>query len=193
MVTARSVTDKAILRREAIARRDALPQSAREQAVETITARALPVDVPPGAIVSGFSALGNEIDPRPLMKKFAAAGARLALPIVAGRGLPLVFRAWNFGEPLVAGVWGIQVPREDAPEVEPDILIVPLLAFDRRGHRVGYGAGYYDMTLKALRAKKQVVAVGIGFAAQEVDAVPTTPRDEPLDLMLTEKEVIDFR
>ena len=115
------------------------------------------------------------------------------LPVVAGRGQPLIMRAFAFGDPLVAGVWGIRVPRDDARRVDPDILLVPLLAFDRRGHRLGYGAGYYDLTLTALRAKKPIVAVGIGFAAQEVDEVPTTPRDARLDLMLTEKEAIDFR
>jgi 5-formyltetrahydrofolate cyclo-ligase len=87
-------------------------------------------------------------------------------------------------------VWGIREPMPDAPEVAPDILIVPLLCFDRRGHRVGYGAGYYDMTIAALRAMKPVVAVGIAFAAQEIDSVPITPTDARLDLVLTEKEVI---
>ena len=81
----------------------------------------------------------------------------------------------------------------DAPAVDPDILLVPLLAFDRLGHRLGYGAGYYDMTIAALRAKKPIVAVGIGFAAQEVEQVPITPRDARLDLVLTEREMIDVR
>ena len=89
----------------------------------------------------------SEINPLPLMRKLAAAGAQLALPVVAGRGKPLIMRAWRFGQPLNAGVWGIREPKPDAPEVEPDILIVPLAAFDRRGHRIGYGAGYYDMTI----------------------------------------------
>jgi len=85
------------------------------------------------------------------------------------------------------------VPPPEAPEVHPDVLLVPLLAFDRNGNRLGYGAGYYDMTIAALRAKKRVVAVGIAFAAQEVDEVPTTPRDARLDLVLTERETIDIR
>ena len=102
-------------------------------------------------------------------------------------------RAWAFGEPLASGVWGIREPGPDAPEVDPDILLVPLLAFDRRGHRIGYGAGYYDMTIAALRAKKPIVAVGIAFAAQEIAQCPTTPRDARLDLVLTEREVIDLR
>jgi 5-formyltetrahydrofolate cyclo-ligase len=194
MITpARPATVKPIFRREALARRDALTEEERRCAAEIVAARPLPVAAVPGAIVSGFSPMGSEIDPRPLMRKFAAAGARLALPVVVGRGKPLVFRAWAFGEPLVAGEWGILMPKLLAPQVEPDILIVPLLAFDRRGHRIGYGAGYYDMTLMALRARRRIVAMGIAFAAQEIEAVPITPRDAPLDLVLTEREVIDFR
>ena len=184
---------KAILRREAVARRDALPAAERQQAAETIAGRPFPVAVPSGAIVSGFMPLKSEISPLPLMRKLAEAGARLALPVVAGKGLPLIMRGWTFGAPLASGVWGIREPMPDAPAVDPDILIVPLLAFDRRGYRLGYGAGYYDMTLTALRARKPVVAVGIAYAAQEVDTVPITPRDARLDLVLTEKETIDFR
>ena len=112
---------------------------------------------------------------------------------MAGPGKPLIMRAWSFGEPLVAGVWGIRQPLAQAPATEPAILIVPLLAFDRAGHRIGYGAGYYDMTIAAAHARGAVSAVGIAFAAQEVDAVPAGPRDEPLDLVLTEREVIQVR
>jgi 5-formyltetrahydrofolate cyclo-ligase len=186
-------SSKANLRNDAKARRDALPAQQRAEAAAAIAARALPVDVVAGTIVSGFSPLGSEINPVPLMRKFADAGAQLALPVVAGRGKPLIMRAWAFGAPLVAGVWGIKQPKDDARAVDPDVLLVPLLAFDRRGHRIGYGAGYYDMTIMALRANKPIVAVGIAFAAQEIDAVPTTPRDARLDLVLTEKEVIDLR
>ncbi|MGH6771206.1 MAG: 5-formyltetrahydrofolate cyclo-ligase [Xanthobacteraceae bacterium] len=185
-------TAKAILRKEMMALRDALPAQERAQAAEAIAARGLPVAVPPGAIVSGFSPLKSEINPIPLMRRAADQGVRLALPIVAGAGKPLIMRAWAFGDPLVPGVWGIRVPRDDAPEVDPDILIVPLLAFDRCGHRIGYGAGYYDMTIAALRAKKSILAVGIAFAAQEIEAVPNSPRDARLDLVLTEKAVIRF-
>jgi 5-formyltetrahydrofolate cyclo-ligase len=102
-------------------------------------------------------------------------------------------RAFAFGQPLASGVWGIREPGPDAREVFPDIVIVPMLAFDRSGHRVGYGAGYYDMTITGLRARKPVVAVGIAFAAQEIPRVPATARDAALDLVLTEHEVIDCR
>ena len=184
---------KAIMRREATARRGALPAAERQQAAETIAARPFPVAIPPGAIVSGFMPLKSEVNPLPLLRKLAEAGAALALPVVAGKGQPLVMRGWAFGGPLASGVWGIREPMPDASAVDPDILIVPLLMFDRRGHRLGYGAGYYDMTITALRAKKAIVAVGIAYAAQEVDTVPITPRDARLDLVLTEQETIDFR
>jgi 5-formyltetrahydrofolate cyclo-ligase len=184
---------KAQIRRAAAARRDALPAAERSAAAATIAARPLPVAVPAGAIVSGFSPLKSEINPVPLMRAFADAGAGLALPVVAGRGKPLIMRSWTFGAPLVAGVWGIREPPPDAPEVFPDILIVPLLAFDRTGHRIGYGAGYYDMTIARLRGIKPVIAVGIAYAAQEIAEIPTTERDARLDFVLTERETIDFR
>jgi 5-formyltetrahydrofolate cyclo-ligase len=180
------------LRRAALLKRDALPPVERQSAAETIAARPFPVDVA-GKIVSGFSPMKTEINPMPLMRKLADAGARLALPAIAGRGKPLIMRAWSFGEPLASGQWGIREPVAGTPEVAPDILIVPLAAFDRAGHRIGYGAGYYDMTINALRARKPVTAIGIAFAAQEIPHVPATERDARLDLVLTENETIDFR
>ena len=185
--------EKAELRRTAVARRDAMPAEARAAAAETIAARAFPVAVTPGAIASGFMPLKSEINPLPLMKALAGQGARLALPVIAGRGKPLMIRSWTFDEPLDRGQWGIREPKPDAAQVEPDILLVPLLAFDRTGHRTGYGAGYYDLTIAALRGRKPIVAIGLAFAAQEVPAVPAMPRDARLDLVLTEREVIDLR
>jgi len=184
---------KADLRRDAAARRDALPADMRKAAAEAIAARAFLLPVAPGAVVSGFMPMKSEINPLPLMQKLAGAGARLALPRIVGRGHPLSMRAWEIGAPLERGQWGIREPRSDAPEVDPDVLIVPLLVFDRAGYRLGFGAGYYDMTLTALRARKTITAVGIAFAAQEVPAVPRTERDARLDLVLTEREVIDLR
>jgi 5-formyltetrahydrofolate cyclo-ligase len=184
---------KAALRREALARRDALPAQVRQAAAEAVAVREFPVDVPPGVLVSAFSPICSEFNPLPLMRRLAGRGARLALPVVIGRGKPLVFRTWALGEPLGKGVWGIGEPRAEAAEVMPDILLVPLAAFDRTGHRIGYGAGYYDLTLSALRARKPILAVGLAYAAQEIAAVPATARDARLDLVLTEREVIDCR
>ena len=184
---------KVELRTAALELRDALPAVERKAAAETIAARLFPLPVPAGAIVSGFFPMKTEINPMPLMRKLSEAGAQLALPAIAGRGKPLIMRAWSFGAPLKAGQWGIREPTADAAEVAPDILIVPLACFDRAGHRIGYGAGYYDMTINALRAKKAVTAIGIAFAAQEIPRVPATERDARLDLVLTERDVIDFR
>jgi 5-formyltetrahydrofolate cyclo-ligase len=184
---------KARLRQQALALRDALPAAERAAAAAAIAARPFPLKVERGMVVSGFSPIKSEINPIPLMRRLADAGAGLALPAIAGRGKALTMRAWGFGEPLNSGQWGIREPLPDARVVEPDILIVPLAAFDRAGHRIGYGAGYYDMTINALREKKPVVAIGIAFAAQEIPSVPATERDAPLDLVLTERETIDFR
>jgi 5-formyltetrahydrofolate cyclo-ligase len=181
------------LRVQALARRDALSAAERMAAAETIAARAFPLSFAPGTIISGYSPMRSEINPVPLLRALATAGAQLALPVVQRRGKPLIIRAWNFGDALAAGQWGIREPMPEAPEVAPDILIVPLAAFDRAGHRIGYGAGYYDMTIAGLRARKPVIAVGIAFAAQEIPKVPSTERDERLDLVLTERETIDLR
>jgi 5-formyltetrahydrofolate cyclo-ligase len=184
---------KADLRKAALAAREALPAADRQAAAEALAARPFPLPVKPGVIVSGYLPLKSEINPVPLLRRLAAAGAALALPVVAGRGRPLIMRSYAFGQPLDTGVWGIREPKADAPEVAPDILLVPLAAFDRQGRRIGYGAGYYDMTINRLRGMKSVVAVGIAYAAQEVPEVPTTPRDARLDLVLTERDVIDCR
>ena len=184
---------KAALRDRALAKRDAMPPAARAAAADMIAARPFPLPVQPGAIISGFMPMKSEINPLPLMRKLAAAGAQLALPKIQGRGKPLAMRAYKFGDELVRGQWDIREPGPEAPEVAPDILIVPLACFDRAGHRIGFGAGYYDMTINALRARKTVVAVGIAFAAQEIPRVPATERDARLDLVLTEREIIDFR
>jgi 5-formyltetrahydrofolate cyclo-ligase len=184
---------KAELRRTSLARRDALLPAMRAAAAETVASCPFPVEFAPGTIVSAYSPLRSEINPIPLMRRLADGGARLALPVVVTRGKPLVMREWAFGQPLGAGVWGIREPLPEAPEVWPDILIVPLAAFDRKGHRIGYGAGYYDLTINRLRLLKPVIAIGLAYHAQHVPVVPITPRDARLDLVLTEREVIDCR
>jgi 5-formyltetrahydrofolate cyclo-ligase len=186
-------TAKAELRRVALVRRDSLSPQLRAAAAAAIAEFAPRVTLSPGAIVSGYSPLKSEINPLPLMRRLAERGAQLALPVVNGRGQPLTMRAWSFGEALDSGMWGIREPKTESPEVFPDVLLVPLLAFDRIGYRIGYGAGYYDMTLNRLRTAKTIVAIGMAFAAQEVEEVPNTPRDARLDLVLTEQDMIDCR
>ena len=141
--------------------------------------------VPPGTIVSGFAAIRDEINPAGLLTWLHAEGFRLALPVMVGKGLPLLMRAWAPGDVMEPAQWGIAEPLEDKPEVEPDVVLVPLLAFDVLGHRLGYGGGFYDRTLAKLKAKKPVVAIGIGYDEQRVDAVPVESYDQRLDWVLT--------
>ena len=184
---------KAVLRASALALRNALPSDQRAAAARTIAARAFPVDVQSGTIVSGFMPLKSEINPLPLLRKLAEAGAQLALPAIAGRGKPLIMRAYNFGDKFARGQCGIREPMPDAPEVKPDILIVPLAAFDRAGHRIGYGAGHYDYSFAHLRKTKAIIGIGLAFAAQEIESVPALAHDVALDFVLTEKKAFDFR
>jgi 5-formyltetrahydrofolate cyclo-ligase len=144
-------------------------------------------------IVSGFFPYQSEIDTRPLLGKLNGEGWTTCLPIVIAEKTPLKFRRWSPGEPTMPGIWNIPRPLESAPELEPDVLIIPLLAFDRAGYRLGYGGGFYDRTLEKLRTRKNVIAIGVGYAAQELAHVPIGPHDQPLDYVMTEREVIKFR
>lgn len=142
---------------------------------------------PPGFAVSGFMPFRDEINVLPLLTRLAAEGWRTAMPVVVGPGLPLVFRAWAPGDPTVPGAWSIPVPSEGAPELVPDVLLLPMLAFDKAGYRLGYGGGYYDRSLASFRALKPVIAVGVAYAAQELGEVPVAAHDQPLDWILTEE------
>lgn len=142
--------------------------------------------IPPGALVAGIWPLPGEIDLRPLMEALVVHGHRLALPMTPPRGNPLIFRRWLPGEPLAHGPMGTRHPEGGEP-VEPGLILVPLLAFDRAGRRLGYGGGYYDRTLAALPEAR---AIGIAFAAQEVPEVPAGPQDARLQLVATEAGLI---
>lgn len=147
---------------------------------------ALPL--PAAAVVSGYWPIRGEIDPRPLLRMLRDRGHRCALPVVVGRGRPLVFREWRPKMLLEAAGYDISVPPEDAAEVTPGLLLVPMLAFDARGYRLGYGGGYYDRTITALRAADPaVIAVGAAFAVQEIAGVPYDERDARLDWVVTER------
>jgi 5-formyltetrahydrofolate cyclo-ligase len=184
---------KAELRTAALSRRDALTDKQRDAAALALARRGLPVAMSTGMIVSGYFPIRNEIDPTPLMQKLAGQGARLALPCVNARGQSLTFRAWSPGERLMLGSLGIPEPSPAAAEVIPDIMLVPLAAFDCSGHRIGYGAGHYDHTFAHLRKAKAVIGIGLAFAAQEIESVPALAHDVALDYVLTEKKLFDFR
>jgi 5-formyltetrahydrofolate cyclo-ligase len=139
----------------------------------------------PGSAISGFSAIRDEIDPGALLARLHAGGHQLCLPVMEGKGKPLVFRAWAPGDAMGRVQWGIAEPLPDKPVIEPDVVLVPLLAFDSAGYRLGYGGGFYDRTLARLRAIKPVIAVGIAYDELKVDAVPHQSYDERLDWVLT--------
>lgn len=170
-------------RRSAAAAR---PDAARHAARNFIAA----LDIPPGAVVSLYHPMGDELSTEPLMEALAGKGARLALPVVARKKAPLAFRAYAPGDGLVDGVYGALTPGEDAEALTPSILVVPLLAFTRAGGRLGYGGGYYDRTLEALRREGDILAFGYAYGAQEVDALPLSPLDQPLDWIVTERGTI---
>lgn len=187
------VSTKARQRAAALAQRDALPVADRRAAAQKIAQRRFPVPFGDGTVIAGYSPVRSECDPIPLMRGLAGKGAQLALPVVDAKNKTLSFSEWRQGEQLAAGPFGILQPRPTALDVEPDIILVPLVAFDRTGHRIGYGVGYYDRALQELRKRRPVIAVGIAFATQEVDAVAADLHDERLDLVLTEHELIDPR
>jgi 5-formyltetrahydrofolate cyclo-ligase len=193
MSAAPSEKSKDELRAAAVARRVALGVDARAAAAQALSVRAFPVPLAHGAVVSGYWPIKSEIDPLPLMRRLVGQGARLALPVIAGRDQPLLFRAWDEASQLLRGQLGIMEPSPGSRVVSPDIVLVPLAAFDRAGHRIGYGAGHYDRTLAQLRAQKSVAAIGLAFNVQEIEAVPNLSHDVRLDYVLTETSTFDFR
>jgi 5-formyltetrahydrofolate cyclo-ligase len=185
---------KSELRREALERRRAVEATTRT----ALSARLAAVGLEWARrwrprVVAAFSPIRDEPDAGPLLAALQAHGFATALPVVAGRSAPLAFRLWRAGEALARGALGVPEPAATAPLVEPDLLFVPLAAFDRRGHRIGYGAGHYDRALKRLRAKGPIRAVGVAYSVSEIDAAPDEPHDERLDFILTEREWIDAR
>ena len=138
-------------------------------------------------VVSGYWPIAGEIDVRALMTRLQELGFDTALPVVTAPDAPLTFRRWRPGRALVSGPFGTRHPEPDAPELRPDVVLAPLLAFDDRGTRLGWGGGYYDRTFDALRQRGPVLAVGVAFAAQRVDAVPHEPNDRRLDWIVTEE------
>jgi 5-formyltetrahydrofolate cyclo-ligase len=180
------IASKSALRAAAIARRALLSPPERAAASEKLAAADLSFLSPrAGSIVSGFSAMPEELDVFPLLERLTGAGCRACLPVMQGKGKPLLFRAWAPGDDLDIAMWGIRQPKAEQPAVDPDILLVPLLAWDAQGWRLGYGGGFYDRTLRGLRARKAIVAVGVAFDGQQVDAVPHLDYDERLDWVLT--------
>ena len=176
---------KAEMRKRAFVQRKAAFAAGAPQAAVALAAELAQFN---GAVLAGYMPMRTEIDPLAAMAQHTGP---VCVPVITGAGQPLVFHRWTPQSVMVPGEFGALIPQVSEP-LTPDVLIVPLLAFDRRGYRLGYGGGFYDRTLEALRARGRAVAIGFAFAAQEMDAVPTEPTDQPLDLLVTETEVLRF-
>ena len=183
--------EKAGLREEALARRDAIDAVSRiEFSLKAAKIAASHVKIEPGMVVSGFFPIRSEIDARPLMDILRQRGARLCLPVVLDR-TTIVFRELVRGAELVSTGFGTSGPGEDAPVLDPELLIVPLSVFDRKGGRIGYGAGHYDRAISLLLAKGMTPRLeGLAFSCQEAERVPVEDHDQPLNAIITEREYI---
>ena len=188
------VADKTALRAAALAQRASVPVIQRlrfaERLAEVGPGLVRQNSEAPDGVVSIYHPIRDEIDTALLFRALVREGIATALPVTVGRRQPLRFHLWRPGDPVASGSWGIPEPLATADLVNPDVLFVPLAAFDRRGFRLGYGAGYYDNSLAALRKLKPVMAIGVAFAVQEVERVPAEPHDEPLDAVVTEHDII---
>lgn len=182
------VAQKRLLRTEAAKRRDlAAVCDIGERLVAIFEENFQP---PRNVVVSGYYPIGSEANVLPLLERLKSSEFDVALPVVVGRGKPLLFRLWTGDEEMRKGPYGILEPGPDAAAVRPDMILAPLLAFDRSGNRLGYGGGYYDLSIKSIREHQPVLAVGVAYAAQEVAAVPHDENDTVLDKILTENGVI---
>jgi 5-formyltetrahydrofolate cyclo-ligase len=177
------------LRSEVFARRDGLDKEFRHEAAHRIADSALAFrpleDVTP---VGGYWPIRSEVDPRPLMEALIARGQDVALSQILHPHLS--WRLWQPGDVLIKGGFGVREPGPDAPEVFPKALLVPLVAFDRRGGRIGYGKGHFDRAIAALEAQHPVLTIGLAYAVQEIDEVPVEPHDRLLDVIITEAELV---
>jgi 5-formyltetrahydrofolate cyclo-ligase len=167
--------------REALVMADAAAKAAERFPIERVP-----------RVVAGTLPMRSELDPRPLMKRLEVLGATLALPRTPKKGHPLVFHRWSSETQFVTSRFGVTEPVPETPIVEPDLLLVPLLAFDATGARLGYGGGFYDVALETLRRSRTIFAVGFAYAGQEVPTLPTEPHDQRLDAVLTEREWRQF-
>jgi 5-formyltetrahydrofolate cyclo-ligase len=186
-------TCKAQLRQTAMLLRAGLSDCNKDAAANSLIEFAEGFDPQsPVDVVSGYVPIGSEIDDMAVLTRFHQRGFTLGLPVVTAKATPLTFLKYRPGDRLVKGNFDVFTPEPSAAIVIPTILLVPLLAFDRSGYRLGYGGGFYDRTLALLRQQRQIKAIGLGFSGQEVDAVPHDALDQPLDAVLCENGLIEF-
>lgn len=170
-------------RREAHAQREALDGAANAHLLTALPA-------PEGKVIAGYRPIRTEPDPTPAMEALHRAGARLCVPVVLGEGLALEFREWSPGCAMVKGAFGAEIPAEGAA-LDPDIIIAPLLGWDRAGGRLGYGGGFYDRSIEKLRARKPLIIAGFAYSVQECNRIPREDVDQLMTLVITETEIIE--
>lgn len=144
-------------------------------------------------VVAGYAAIGDEIDPLPLLETFALEQARIALPCVVAKDQPLIFRSWTLDQLLEPGAFGTREPAANHPEMVPSLVLVPLVGFDLKGRRLGYGGGFYDRTLEALKAQGPLTVVGLAYEAQRLNKVPAERHDVRLDWVVTEQGAYEIQ
>ncbi|MEK9678945.1 MAG: 5-formyltetrahydrofolate cyclo-ligase [Rhodospirillaceae bacterium] len=192
MLITSPVTDKKTRRADALARRQGLA-AALDDAAGRAFASLLLEHVSGCGAIAAYWPMRDEIDVKPVLQVLAADGKDILLPIVEDKNAPLIFRRWRPGNGLERSSFGVEEPSADQPEGLPDCLIVPMLAFDRDGYRLGYGGGFYDRTIAALREAGPCLTVGAAYAGQLMDYLPRESHDQPLDLIVTEKGVMNFQ
>lgn len=189
-----SLTEKQILRNAVLAKRDALTPDFRDKAARTIAENyADALNIQSGQIISGFWPIRSEIDPRPLLHSFRERGALICLPVILNK-TQICFRLWQENQTLIPCGFGTMAPDETAPILRPDVMLMPLAGFDSQGHRLGYGAGYYDRYISNLHATNHFPElIGFAFACQELPCVPDEPHDVPLEKIVTENGLRFFQ
>lgn len=194
MYTCMAPITKTQLRTELLKRRDQYKvahdiKGAGKAILDQLIAAAI---IPSDAIIGSYWPVKSEVDVRPLLTYFYKRGHTCALPFVQAQNKPLLFREWSPGNLLISGIYNILTPDETAPLVTPTVLFIPVLGFDRQGHRLGHGEGYYDRTLEQLRAKNPLIAIGIAFDCQEVESIPYESFDQRMNYILTPTQLIEI-
>lgn len=187
------VSDLAAIKHELRARMRALRRRLAQETPDAArrAARRLPLDdLPAFDVFAGYRPVGSEFDPGPVLARLGQAGGQLAMPAAEYIGAPLAFRAWSAGEPLASDAAGVPSPLPHANVLAPDLVVAPVLAFDRQGHRLGQGGGHYDRAIANLRASRPVFVIGLAYSGQALDELPAEPHDQRLDAILTEAEYI---
>ncbi len=191
-MTGPAADTKAALRRTVLVQRRSIHAARHTEAAQALAARVAAEIPAKGNIIAGYWPIGDEIDCKLCLETLKAAGADVALPVAAGQGQVLIFRSWCPGDALEPGPFGTQHPAPRSPVVAPRVLLMPLVAFDRAGNRLGYGAGYYDRTVAALRQQRPIIAIGIAYDEQEIADVPSHGHDQKLDAVITDRRTLWF-